>query len=135
MAKCLSEKCNCRRFRSSLSPQYCQCFHALDDHANVNLVDHPAFHDNVPAGKSDTSRAAFESIKPTRETKRQRVYNYIGAQGDVGATNQEIETALGMLQSTVQPRCNELWRGNSIRDSGRRRLTASGRKAKVWITT
>jgi hypothetical protein len=101
----------------------------------VNLVDHPAFHDNVPAGKSDTSRAAFESIKPTRETKRQRVYNYIGAQGDVGATNQEIETALGMLQSTVQPRCNELWRGNSIRDSGRRRLTASGRKAKVWITT
>jgi hypothetical protein len=92
-----------------------------------------ALFDDVPAGKTDTSIAAFESIKGAPRGRGQvRVFNHIESMGDRGATNEECENALGMRHATVSARANDLWRAGRIKDSGLRRKVSSGRTAKVW---
>lgn len=82
----------------------------------------------------DTSLAALASVQSVVPTIRQRVYDYIFAQGTLGATADEIEVGLGIPGSTVRPRIRELetetcqimWRSNT-------RLTRRGREAHVYI--
>ncbi|WP_426256061.1 hypothetical protein [Sphingomonas sp. DC2300-3] len=64
---------------------------------------------------------------------RRLVYKAIVEAGGNGATTDEIADALAMPRYSVQPRTTELKHDRRIRDSGRRRLNASGCKAIVWI--
>ena len=61
------------------------------------------------------------------------MYEFIAAGGRDGATRDEIETALGMLHQTLNPRLRELEQANCIEDSGAVRKTKSGMDAVVWV--
>jgi hypothetical protein len=84
---------------------------------------------------SDTSREAAESIEPSAGTLRRMVLDEIAKVGPHGHTCDEIEALLDLRHQTASARVYELHRAIPplIVDSGRRRLTRSGRKAVVWI--
>ena len=87
------------------------------------------------ARDSDTSKAAASAIGPRAATQRERVFCFIRARGDNGATDAEGETALGMMAPSYTPRRGELAQVGLIRDSCERRPTPSGHKAAVWAWT
>jgi hypothetical protein len=82
---------------------------------------------------SETSREAAALIEPQRVTLRARVYAFIDLHGSDGATDEEIQEALGMNPSTERPRRVELVEAGRIRDSGRTRRTKANRRAVVWV--
>ena len=94
-----------------------------------------------PANYTDTSQAAADSVAPKAPNQRRRIYEFIDAKGDDGATNEEIAAALDMPQSGTSARVNELQGHHKtkslpvlVRDSGRTRLTRYGKAAIVWIS-
>lgn len=93
----------------------------------------PAASGSVPETK-ETSLAAAESIKPRCGTDRARVLDCIRAAGELGVTDEEIQTLLSMNPSTQRPRRIELLNARLIQPSGRRK-TRSGREAVTWICT
>jgi hypothetical protein len=80
--------------------------------------------------RSETSRAAAESIEPVGCGLRARVLNALRAWGPM--TDSELQERLEMDPSTQRPRRVELVRMGLVRDSGARRPTSSGRAATVW---
>lgn len=90
----------------------------------------PARH-NAPAG---TSSVAADRIAGHTKNLRARVLGFIVAQGPHGATDDEGESVLGIKPQTYTPRRGELVALGLVVDSGRRRNTASGRPAAVWVT-
>lgn len=90
----------------------------------------PPAHHNAPPG---TSEVAARKIGGKTAYLRELVLIYIAGQGNLGATDDEGEVALGMRCQTYTPRRNELVRLGLVVDSGRRRKTASGRNAAVWV--
>jgi hypothetical protein len=84
---------------------------------------------------SATSRAAAEAIAPAAGTLRATVLAYLVRCEESGATDEEMQTAIGMAQNTQRPRRGELVRAGFVRDSGKTRPTRSGRNASVWIAT
>ena len=92
-----------------------------------DLFDPPAQH------HSETSLAAAEAIRPSAASLRMKVLGFIVARGGDGATDPEIQAALRMEGSTQRPRRVELVDAGLVRDSGRKRTTASLRRATVWV--
>jgi hypothetical protein len=90
----------------------------------------PARH-NAPAG---TSGVAADRIAGHAKDLRARVLAFIVGQGPHGATDDEGEAFLGIKPQTYTPRRGELVALGLVVDSGRRRNTASGRPAAVWVT-
>jgi hypothetical protein len=90
----------------------------------------PPAHHNAPAG---TSGVAAGRIAGHAKDLRARVLAFIVEQGPHGATDDEGEAALGIKPQTYTPRRGELVALGLVVDSGRRRRTASGRPAAVWI--
>ena len=84
---------------------------------------------------SATSAAAADSVEKGRAKASRRVREYIGAQGDLGATDDEVERALGMRHQTASARRRELYLTGAVIDSGLRRATSSGRLATVWVAS
>lgn len=82
---------------------------------------------------SETSRAAAESMVEAAGTLRSKVRIYIVTEGYDGATDDEVEVALGLKSNTARPRRHELMERSLVMDSGRTRKTRSGRDATVWI--
>ena len=83
---------------------------------------------------SKTSRAAAHEIKDSVDTLRYKVRLHIEDAGDRGATDEEIQIALGMHGNTERPRRIELLNDfHVVMDSGRTRPTKSGRQAVVWV--
>lgn len=80
---------------------------------------------------SNTSQEAAEQIMPKAGTLRAMILEYLQARGVQGATDHEIQQALGLEGSTQRPRRVELYRMGLIKESGQRE-TKSGRKATVW---
>lgn len=78
----------------------------------------------------ETKIEAYEAIKPSAATMRQKVIDFIEEHG--ASTDEEISNGVPMHRSTVTPRRNELMHLGVIVDSGERRKTATGRKAIVW---
>lgn len=81
---------------------------------------------------SGTSEDAAASMDGVALTIRDRVFAWIESQSD-GATDDEIELALEQRHQTASARRRELVLQGKIVDSGRTRLTSSGRKATVWV--
>lgn len=80
-----------------------------------------------------TSHAAAVAIQPVMGRARQRVYACIHRSD--GMTDEEIQDALNMNESTERPRRGELVDSKHVTDSGRKRPTRSGCSAIVWVVT
>ena len=94
------------------------------------------------AKTSETSKAAAASIEPQIGRLQSLVLEHIRNAGDVGATDQEIQDALGITVSTQIPRRHELVskgliaKGTTIIGNAtvtKKRPTKSGRSAQVWV--
>ena len=83
--------------------------------------------------QSPESRKAAREIEPLRSRLRREVLRCIAAADGRGLTDEEIATTLGMPQNTARPRRIELVAATLVADSGRRRPTASGCAAAVWV--
>lgn len=83
---------------------------------------------------SETSKAAADSLSPKVLGELHRtVYKHLRDSG--GSTDEEGSVATGIEPNTYRPRRIELQDEGYVRDSGERRLTASTRKAAVWVVT
>jgi hypothetical protein len=91
-------------------------------------VDLPA-----PHNKTSTSAAASRQIRPISGSKRMAVLRFITERADHGATDEEIQQALGMKVQTETPRRGELVKLKYVLNSGRTRPTTSGGSAFVWV--
>ena len=85
-----------------------------------------------PSVVQNTSMAAFRKAQASTKTS-DRVWTYVTGQGYPGATDQEIQAALGIGPQSQTPARRKLTKNGILADSGRIRLTRSGRKAIVWI--
>lgn len=83
---------------------------------------------------STTSRDAARSIAKHSGHDRQRVLAYL-KQHPEGATDEAMGFALGLSGNTLRPRRRELQQAGLVKDSGRYELTASKRRATVWVST
>lgn len=93
----------------------------------------PLFAPMPPSNGTRTSNAAAESVRESAKSLRQRVLNHLLACGKAGATDEEMQAALGMNPSTQRPRRGELVVLGLVCDSGATRPTTSGRQATVWV--
>lgn len=81
---------------------------------------------------SDTSYAAARSMDGPAASIRERVFQAIKAAGANGVTSDQLEATMGRHQ-TISARVRELSLLGRIMDTGRRRATRSGRKARVYV--
>jgi len=81
----------------------------------------------------ETSLQAYESQKDKAPADKRKILAYIMREDlPKGATCDEVEAALSLSHQTASARIRELFQDGSIRDSGLRRNTRTGRKATVW---
>lgn len=90
----------------------------------------PPAHHNAPRG---TSHIAAHRVASKAPSLRRQVLEFLIARGTRGATDQEIQEALGLPSNTEIPRRWELVKAGKIVDSGFRRSTRSGCAAAVWV--
>jgi hypothetical protein len=89
---------------------------------------------NEPGYRVDgPSRDAAESMKKAAQVQRAKCYAAIIEAKRAGRSGDEAAALIGMENWKVRPRLSELKRDKLIRDSGRRVINASGRKATVWV--
>jgi hypothetical protein len=81
-----------------------------------------------PAASHETATL----VMPRTGTYRRRVLDHITSSGEYGATDVEIQMALGISGDTERPRRVELCDLDLIVDSGRARVVR-GRKHTVWV--
>jgi hypothetical protein len=87
------------------------------------------------SGAPDTQRAAAILVYPKTGIARERVLRNIIESGEFGVIDEDGYRRLRMIQNTYIPRRNELTNDGWIKDSGRRRETAAGAQAVVWVAT
>lgn len=95
--------------------------------------DLPLFTQRAPSvNGSITSAKAADSLTPaTLNAMQSKVMRFLETCGAFGATDEEMQLALGMNPSTQRPRRIELVRRGLVVECGTRR-TSSGRNASVW---
>ena len=81
---------------------------------------------------SATSLAAARQIEPHLGRLQAMVLEYVKAQGSRGATDLEMQEALGLDGSTLRPRRRELQKAGAIYRTIETRPTKSGMQASVW---
>lgn len=81
--------------------------------------------------RGDTSERAAQSMRPHAARLRNQVFAYIKSRRN--ATCDEVEVALRMRHQTASARIRELVLYRQLADSGLRRLTRSGRTARVYV--
>lgn len=80
---------------------------------------------------SATSQASAMAVEPRTGTQRAVVLAYLRGCGDLGATDEQMQSCIPMQANTQRPRRGEL--KNLIQNSGRTRVTISGQQAVVWV--
>lgn len=93
-------------------------------------VTRPARHSGPPAA---TSRAAARSVASSIAFIEQRILDWLAERGGEGATADEAEVALDLIQSTGSARFSELARSGRIIRTARKRPTRRGRAAFVHV--
>lgn len=83
--------------------------------------------------KVDTSIMAAADLAPKLGRLQQLALTAIRESGWLGLTADELASRLNMERYTVQPRTTELKVKRLIRDSGQRRINATGKRAIVWV--
>lgn len=79
-----------------------------------------------------TSVMAAEKALPKSGTKRRLVYDFIERRGLQGATDDEIETVLGIDGNTVRPTRGGLVEDGYIINTGTTRKNKHGNECIVW---
>ena len=103
---------------------------ALRDKEPLRSVDDNAV---VVAKKArTTSRKAAEIIEPKTGTLRRRIYDFLESRGVHGATDEEIELALGISGNTVRPSRGTLVTDGFVSDTGETRKNRNGHDCIVW---
>jgi hypothetical protein len=94
----------------------------------------------LAAGRAPETRAtSTAAAADARETQRAQVLEVVRQAGLRGATDDEIQTALGLDGSSERPRRWELWKRDRIRilrepnGAAVTRRTRTTRRAVVWI--
>ena len=85
---------------------------------------------------SETSLEAAIAAEPNAGTQRRRVLDILRAYRQTqigGLTDHQMQVWLGMNPSTQRPRRVELVKQGFVVDSGKTRLTPSGKRAVVWV--
>ena len=82
---------------------------------------------------SSTSKAAAKAVEPRIGTDRARVLDCIKSCGARGATDDDVQAALGMDGSTQRPRRVSLAEAGLVQRFGIKRLTRKGSLADVWV--
>lgn len=82
---------------------------------------------------SHTSMAAANSVAYCLGSLQSAVLEYITSRGKEGATDEEVQSALGLNPSTQRPRRIELMRKGLVVPQGERK-TKSNRLATVWCS-
>ena len=99
-------------------------------------MTHRPFNDHPPfVAGSHTSEAAAHRAKQSAETMRARVLEYIATQGEDGATDDEVEVALGMLHQTASARRRELELSGHLQKTDLPRPTRTGTHAAVYCVS
>ena len=89
----------------------------------------------LPHNGTPTSRIASQQAKTFAASQQEQVFAFIEQAGEHGATDQEIETALGISGNSVRPRRRKLVELGRVKQSSNLRLTHSNSPAVVWIVT
>ncbi len=80
------------------------------------------------------SRRSAERIESKATIVRQKVYELILSRGTDGLTDEQVFHCFpDIRQNTLRPRRIELVQEGRVVNSGRVRLTRSGRLATVWV--
>lgn len=87
----------------------------------------------APHSGSPTSKAAARAIAPHRATLKARVFAAIAICGAEGATDEEVQDALGMPGNTERPRRGELVDKGFIVAAPFTRKTRAGLDAVVYV--
>lgn len=83
--------------------------------------------------RADTSKLAFAST--SRKTRaKHRMMILVALDVNPGQTCEELEDFLKMKHQTCSARISELLKDEKIVDTGERKLTRSGKKARVYKT-
>ena len=82
---------------------------------------------------SETSKEAAIAAEPNAGTQRRRVLDELRCFRDEGLTDHDMQDILAMNPSTQRPRRVELVKQGFVVDSGKTRLTPSGKRAVVWV--
>ena len=82
-----------------------------------------------PSAKPTSALAALNAL-PKSGSKRRRIYEYLRQCG--GATDEEIERALGISGNTVRPTRGSLVKDKFVIATDLERPTISGNMAIVW---
>lgn len=88
-----------------------------------------------PHEEPQTSLDAALSIEGAIPSMQAQVLKYIAGRGVLGATDDEIEQALGLRHQTASARRRELVLKGFIVFAGALRETTSGRAAQVWVVS
>lgn len=91
---------------------------------------------DAPHNGTPTSKAAATAIRPSADTLRAQVLEYVRLCGENGATREEVEIGLEMSGSTVRPRVVELMNRGLLRErENATRGTESGRQARILLAS
>lgn len=86
---------------------------------------------NTPAeGKTDTSAAAAEKIRPQATRLRDAVYEQLRVHGE--ATADELAANMNRSILSIRPRVTELHAQGRIEDTGRRKKNPQGNTCIIW---
>jgi len=90
---------------------------------------------DIAAGRHGGDKYSTAANPPSaiKERDRTRIWGWVRTRRDIGAICDEAEVALGMTHQTASARFSELRRLGLLEDTGRSRLTRSGRPARVHI--
>lgn len=80
-----------------------------------------------------TSEYAADLAKEFKPRVMDEIKAYLLTRKELGATDQELEHAIGRPGNTLRPSRVDLVKEGVVIDSGKWRLTLSKRPAKVWI--
>lgn len=83
---------------------------------------------------TDTSGIAADSVKKSAVSMEEQVLRFIQGRGFTGATDDEVEVALGLRHQTASARRRGLVVQGLVKASRRRRKTRTGRPATVWVS-
>jgi transcription initiation factor IIE alpha subunit len=87
---------------------------------------------SIVLGKRRTSRLAATRVYPETGSLRLKIYELLIRAETRGATDQEIESILGISGNTVRPLRGSLEKQGFIIDSGTTRQNTNGNLCIVW---